>query len=111
MIAAQTLSKNAFAPLQTFFIAPHASLKNLDTASIATFAALLIFSHKSIQNFRNASDLFHNTTNAATNATIAMMISDIGLAFIAALSSHCAAVTSLVCIAHALSAAPTAPIF
>ena len=53
-------------------------VKNDFMPSIAADAVSLMFSHNVIQKLRNASDLFHKTTNAATNPAIAAIISPTG---------------------------------
>ena len=61
-------------------------------------AAVLIASQQEITTLRNVSEFCHATTMAATNAAIAITTRPIGLASIAALNAHCAAVEAIVAV-------------
>ena len=56
------------------------SVKNATIASTTVDTAVLIFSHRSIQNCRNSSDVFQKCINAATAAAIAATMSTMGFA-------------------------------
>ena len=83
------LSHTAFIPFQILF---NIGLIAFQTAATADFMSF----HAFIQKFLNADDLFHNTTKAATNAVITIIIFAIGFKFITKLRAFCATLKSFV---------------
>ena len=79
-------------PLDRLFHTPWMPGNRLSRIQFHTpSAALLIAFQAPVTMLRNVSDFCHAMTKAAPSATSAMMMSEIGFAFIAAFNTHCAA--------------------